>query len=123
MNVDVDDGIVTLRGIVDFVQQKQDAERVVKETDGVQAVVNKLRVSKRWRIQHDPARRKTDQPAAIFRRSTNDSLPSAVSSKQGIPVEFACVVFDTVRPLTAKATWTCSTGLSRVGLRLDRPIS
>jgi len=64
MNVDVDDGIVTLRGMVDFVQQKQDAERIVKETDGVQAVVNKLRVSKRWRIQHDRARRKADQPAA-----------------------------------------------------------
>jgi len=46
INVDVDHNIVTLRGTVDTMQQKLEAERVAKETDGVKRVNNQLRVGK-----------------------------------------------------------------------------
>src|SRR5262249_10036260 len=46
INVDVDNNVVTLRGTVDSVPQKEEAERIAKETDGVKRVINQLRVSK-----------------------------------------------------------------------------
>jgi osmotically-inducible protein OsmY len=46
INVDVDKNVVTLRGTVDTAQQKQEAERIAKETDGVKLVKNQLRVGK-----------------------------------------------------------------------------
>jgi len=45
INVDVIDNVVTLRGTVDTAEQKMEAERIAKETDGVKKVVNQLRVS------------------------------------------------------------------------------
>lgn len=45
INVDVVDGVVTLRGRVDSVAAKQDAERIAKETDGVKRVRNMLTVA------------------------------------------------------------------------------
>jgi osmotically-inducible protein OsmY len=44
INVDVDNNIVTLRGTVDTMKEKQEAERVARDTDGVKRVVNQLRV-------------------------------------------------------------------------------
>src|SRR5262245_58138437 len=35
MHIDVDNGVVTLRGTVDSAQQKDEAERIAKETQGV----------------------------------------------------------------------------------------
>lgn len=46
INVDVNNNVVTLRGIVDTAQQKAEAERVAKETDGVKQVINQLKVGK-----------------------------------------------------------------------------
>jgi hyperosmotically inducible protein len=46
INVDVDNGVVTLRGMVETPQQKQEAERIAKETDGVKRVNNMLKVGK-----------------------------------------------------------------------------
>ena len=46
INVDVVDNVVTLRGTVDSAQQKADAERIAKETDGVKRVNNLLKVAK-----------------------------------------------------------------------------
>lgn len=46
INVDVNNNVVTLRGAVDTAQQKAEAERVAKETDGVKKVVNQLKVNK-----------------------------------------------------------------------------
>jgi len=46
INVDVDKNVVTLRGAVDSLQQKQEAERISKETDGVKRVNNRLTISK-----------------------------------------------------------------------------
>jgi hyperosmotically inducible protein len=46
INVDVDHGVVTLRGAVNTPEQKQEAERIAKETDGVKRVNNLLKVSK-----------------------------------------------------------------------------
>lgn len=45
INVDVTNNIVTLRGMVDSADQKVEAERVAKETDGVKRVVNQLKVA------------------------------------------------------------------------------
>jgi osmotically-inducible protein OsmY len=45
INVDVVDGVVTLRGVVDSADQRMEAERVVKETEGVKSVQNRLKVS------------------------------------------------------------------------------
>lgn len=44
INVDVVDGVVTLRGQVDTPEAKAEAERVAKETDGVKSVKNELKV-------------------------------------------------------------------------------
>ena len=44
INVDVVDGVVTLRGQVDTAEGKTEAERLAKETDGVKSVKNELKV-------------------------------------------------------------------------------
>jgi osmotically-inducible protein OsmY len=44
INVDVVDGVVTLRGEVDTAEAKTEAERLAKDTDGVKKVVNQLKV-------------------------------------------------------------------------------
>jgi hyperosmotically inducible periplasmic protein len=44
INVDVDHNIVTLRGTVNTMQEKQEAERIAKQTDGVKSVKNMLKV-------------------------------------------------------------------------------
>jgi osmotically-inducible protein OsmY len=44
INVDVVNNIVTLRGAVNNAEQKAEAERVAKDTDGVKRVVNQLKV-------------------------------------------------------------------------------
>ena len=44
INVDVVEGAVTLRGEIDTVEAKAEAERVAKETDGVKKVTNQLKV-------------------------------------------------------------------------------
>jgi len=44
INVDVVEGVVTLRGQVDTADAKAEAERVAKETDGVKSVKNELKV-------------------------------------------------------------------------------
>jgi hyperosmotically inducible periplasmic protein len=46
INVDVNNNVVTLRGTVQSMQEKQEAERIAKETDGVKSVRNMLKVSK-----------------------------------------------------------------------------
>jgi len=46
IHIDVDNGVVTLRGTVDSMQQKQEAERIAKETEGVKRVNNRLTVQK-----------------------------------------------------------------------------
>jgi osmotically-inducible protein OsmY len=46
INVDVNQNVVTLRGTVDSASQKEEAERIAKETDGVKRVINQLRVAK-----------------------------------------------------------------------------
>jgi hyperosmotically inducible protein len=46
INVDVNNAVVTLRGTVDSVVQKQEAERIARETDGVKRVINQLKVGK-----------------------------------------------------------------------------
>jgi len=45
INVDVNNNVVTLRGTVDTADQKAEAERLAKETDGVKRVVDQLKVS------------------------------------------------------------------------------
>lgn len=44
INVDVVQGAVTLRGNVDSADQKTEAERIAKNTDGVKSVTNQLKV-------------------------------------------------------------------------------
>src|SRR5262245_16279044 len=44
INVDVNNNVVTLRGTVDSTEEKAEAERVSKDTDGVKRVVNQLKV-------------------------------------------------------------------------------
>jgi len=44
INVDVVDGVVTLRGVVETATAKVEAERVTKTTDGVKRVRNLLKV-------------------------------------------------------------------------------
>lgn len=44
INVDVNKGVVTLRGSVANAEQKKKAEDVVKKLDGVKSVVNKLEI-------------------------------------------------------------------------------
>ena len=42
----MNNNVVTLRGTVDTAEQKAEAERVARETDGVKRVINQLRVAK-----------------------------------------------------------------------------
>jgi osmotically-inducible protein OsmY len=44
INVDVVKNVVTLRGTVDSAEEKAEAERIAKETEGVQKVTNQLKV-------------------------------------------------------------------------------
>lgn len=44
INVDVDNNVVTLRGTVDTAEQRAEAERLARNTDGVKRVVNQLKV-------------------------------------------------------------------------------
>ena len=44
INVDSDDGVVTLRGSVDSADTKSRAEQVAKKVDGVKSVKNELRI-------------------------------------------------------------------------------
>lgn len=44
INVDVVNNAVTLRGTVDSAEEKAEAERIAKETDGVTKVTNQLKV-------------------------------------------------------------------------------
>jgi len=46
INVDVVNNTVTLRGAVNTPEQKAEAERVAKDTEGVQKVVNKLTINR-----------------------------------------------------------------------------
>jgi hyperosmotically inducible periplasmic protein len=46
INVDVDHNVVTLRGTVETMAQKEEAERIAKQTDGVKRVNNQLKVAK-----------------------------------------------------------------------------
>jgi osmotically-inducible protein OsmY len=45
INVDVTNNVVTLRGTVDTLAAKEEAERIAKETDGVKTVRNQLKVA------------------------------------------------------------------------------
>lgn len=45
INVDVTNNVVTLRGTVETTEQKTEAERVAKNTEGVKSVSNQLKVS------------------------------------------------------------------------------
>lgn len=45
INVDVQNGVVTLRGNVSTQAEKAEAEQLAKNTDGVKQVVNRLRIS------------------------------------------------------------------------------
>lgn len=45
INVDVVDGVVTLRGTVDTAEAKTEAARIARETDGVKNVVDQLKVA------------------------------------------------------------------------------
>lgn len=45
INVDVVNNVVTLRGTVDSAEQKAEAGRIAKETDGVKSVRNQLKVA------------------------------------------------------------------------------
>jgi len=44
INVDVTNAQVTLRGVVENAEEKAEAERVAKDTDGVKRVINRLKV-------------------------------------------------------------------------------
>lgn len=44
INIDVVEGVVTLRGQVDTSEAKAEAERLAKETDGVKSIKNELKV-------------------------------------------------------------------------------
>jgi osmotically-inducible protein OsmY len=45
IDVDTRNGVVTLKGTVDNAQQKQEAEQIARETEGVKRVVNQLTVA------------------------------------------------------------------------------
>ena len=42
IDVDTNDGVVTLKGTVDTAEQKQQAEQIARGTEGVKRVVNQL---------------------------------------------------------------------------------
>jgi hyperosmotically inducible periplasmic protein len=45
INVDVVNNVVTLRGVVDTAEQRAEAERIARNTDGVKRVINQLKVA------------------------------------------------------------------------------
>jgi osmotically-inducible protein OsmY len=45
INVDVNNQVVTLRGDVDAAEEKAEAERIARETEGVKRVINQLKVN------------------------------------------------------------------------------
>ena len=45
LEIDVKEGVVTLRGTVETDQQKQKAERLAKKVKGVKSVVNEIKVA------------------------------------------------------------------------------
>lgn len=47
INVDTNRGVVTLKGYVDTAAQKQEAEQIARETEGVRRVVNQLTIGAR----------------------------------------------------------------------------
>jgi hyperosmotically inducible protein len=47
IDVDTDDGVVTLKGSVDTRHERDTAEQLARETDGVKRVVNELKVATR----------------------------------------------------------------------------
>jgi len=63
INVDVVKNAVTLRGTVESAEEKAEAEKIAKETDGVQKVTNQLKVvapSKPAKTNKPAAKTKTD---------------------------------------------------------------
>jgi osmotically-inducible protein OsmY len=65
INVDVVKNAVTLRGTVESAEEKAEAERIAKETDGVQKVTNQLKVV----APSKPAN--TNKPATKTKTKTN----------------------------------------------------
>jgi osmotically-inducible protein OsmY len=59
INVDVVKNAVTLRGTVDSAEQKAEAERIAKETEGVTKVTNQLKVVPPAKPKTTPAAKKT----------------------------------------------------------------
>jgi osmotically-inducible protein OsmY len=47
LEIEVKQGIVTLRGDVELARQKEKAEKVAKKVSGVKQVINELRVTRR----------------------------------------------------------------------------
>lgn len=45
IDVDTKNGVVTLKGTVENTQQKQEAEQIARETEGVKRVVNQLTIA------------------------------------------------------------------------------
>ena len=46
INVDVENNVVTLRGTVDSAMEKAEAEEIAKQTDGVKAVIDHLKIQR-----------------------------------------------------------------------------
>lgn len=81
-NVDVStsqDGVVTLRGEVDEAKDREEAERIARETDGVSRVVNRLRV----RGETPTAEKRDDQarPGAAQTDADADQPDAWVTAK------------------------------------------
>lgn len=57
INVDVVNNMVTLRGTVDTAEQKAEAERVAKDTDGVKGVKNQLKVGGNMAAKTEPTKK------------------------------------------------------------------
>jgi hyperosmotically inducible periplasmic protein len=57
INVDVVNNLVTLRGNVDTAEEKVEAERIAKDTDGVKGVKNQLKVGGNMAAKTEPAKK------------------------------------------------------------------
>jgi osmotically-inducible protein OsmY len=57
INVDVVNNVVTLRGNVDTAEQKAEAARIAKDTDGVKSVNNQLKVGGNMATKTEPAKK------------------------------------------------------------------
>jgi osmotically-inducible protein OsmY len=57
INVDVVNNLVTLRGNVDTAEQKAEAERIAKETDGVKGVKNQLKIGGNMAAKTEPVKK------------------------------------------------------------------